>query len=72
MILYPHFDTNAQGHLTIGGVDTLEIAREFGTPAYVLDEQVIRENCRTYLTAARRHFGDDALPLYASKALCFT
>ena len=72
MILHSHFDTNAQGHLTVGGVDTVELAREFGTPAYVLDEDVIRANCRTYLRAAREHFGADALPLYASKALCFT
>ncbi len=72
MILYPHLDTNDRGHLTIGGLDTVELAREFGTPAYILDEAVIRENCRTYLTAARAHFGENALPLYASKALCFT
>ena len=38
----------------------------------ILDENGIRENCRTYLRAAREHFGADALPLYASKALCFT
>ena len=63
MILHSHFDTNAQGHLTVGGVDTVELAREFGTPAYVLDEDVIRANCRTYLRAAREHFGADALPL---------
>ena len=72
MILHPHFDTNEQGHLTIGGADAVELAHTFGTPAYILDENVIRENCRTYLTAARTHFGADALPLYASKALSFT
>ncbi|MBQ8345014.1 MAG: diaminopimelate decarboxylase [Clostridia bacterium] len=58
--------------MTIGGVDTVELAKTYGTPAYVLDESVIREQCRTYLRAARTHFGADALPLYASKALCFT
>ena len=72
MILYPHLDVNAAGHLTIDGADAVALAREFGTPAYVLCEDVIRENCRTYLAAARRAFGEDALPLYASKALCFT
>ena len=72
MILYPHLDTNAAGHLTVDGVDTVALAREFGTPAYILCEDVIRENCRTYLRAARAHLGEDALPLYASKALCFT
>ena len=72
MILHNHFDTNEKGHLTIGGADAVELAKEYGTPAYILDENVIRENCRTYLRAAREHFGADALPLYASKALCFT
>ena len=72
MILYPHFDTNEAGHLTVGGADAVELAKQFGTPAYILDENVIRENCRTYLTAARAHFGENALPLYASKALSFT
>ncbi len=72
MILYPHLDINTAGHLTIDGMDATELAREFGTPAYILCEDVIRENCRTYLRAAREHFGPDALPLYASKSLCFT
>ena len=72
MILYPHLDVNAAGHLTVGGVDAVSLAREYGTPAYILCEDVIRENCRTYLRAARESFGADALPLYASKALCFT
>ena len=72
MILHKHFDVNEKGHLTIGGADAVELAKEFGTPAYILDENVIRENCRTYLRAARENFGADALPLYASKALCFT
>ena len=72
MIIHSHFDVNEKGHLTIGGVDTVDIAKEFGTPTYVLDENVIRENCRTYRRAAEEYFGADALPLYASKALCFT
>lgn len=72
MILYPHLDVNTNGHLTVGGADAVELAEEFGTPAYILDEEVIRANCRTYLRAAREHFGADALPLYASKALSFT
>ena len=72
MILYPHFDINEAGHLTIGGADSVELAKEFGTPAYIIDENVVRARCREYLGAAKRCFGEDALPLYASKALCFT
>ena len=72
MILHSHLDVNNEGHLTIGGLDTVELAREYGTPAYIIDENVIRNNCRTYLKAATECFGAEALPLYASKALCFT
>ncbi len=71
MILYPHLSANDKGHLTIGGLDTVELAREFGTPAYIIDEDVIRQNMRTYLSAAEENFGVGALPLFASKSLCF-
>ena len=71
-MLYNNLNVNGEGHLTIGGADAVELAREYGTPAYILDENVIRENCRAYLRAAKKCFGEDALPLYASKALCFT
>ena len=70
-LLYNHLSVNQDGHLAIGGLDTLELAREFGTPAYVMDEDAIRSQMRTYLNAAHTYFGADALPLYASKALCF-
>ena len=72
MILYPHFDINEKGHLTIGGADSVELAERFGTPAYIIDENAVRARCREYLSAAEKSFGKDALPLYASKALCFT
>lgn len=72
MILFPHLDVNKEGHLTVGGMDTVALAKEFGTPAYLLDENVIRAQCRIYRDTAKRYFGEDALPLYASKALCFT
>ena len=68
MILHDHFDINTQGHLTIGGLDTVDLAKEFGTPAYIMDENALRKMCRTYREAAISAFGADALPLYASKA----
>ena len=68
MILHDHFDINNEGHLTIGGLDTVELAKEFGTPAYIMDENVLRKMCRTSREAAIAAFGKDALPLYASKA----
>lgn len=71
MILYPHLSVNEKGHLTIGGLDTVELAAKYGTPAYIMDENVIRENMREYKNAAEKYFGAGALPLFASKALCF-
>ena len=72
MILHKHFDVNAEGHLTIGGMDSVELAKKHGTPLYIIDENALRTQCRIYREAARKYFGEDALPLYASKALCFT
>ena len=69
--LYTNLDVNEQGHLTFGGLDTVELAKQYGTPLYVMDKTRVRENCRAYLTAMRKYFGDDCLPFYASKALCF-
>ena len=62
---------NDAGHLEIGGCDCVELAKEFGTPLYVLDEGLVRENCRGYLTA----FSNDATDVeivYAGKALLTT
>ena len=38
--------TNEQQHLTIGGCDTVELAKEFGTPLYVIDETTLRQRCK--------------------------
>ncbi len=42
---------NGNGALEIGGCDTVDLAREFGTPLYVLDEDYFRETCRKYRAA---------------------
>jgi diaminopimelate decarboxylase len=42
---------NTRGHLEIGGCDAVELAHQFGTPLYVMDELAIRENCRRYRAA---------------------
>ncbi len=72
MIIHEHFDINEKGRLTVGGADAVALAEKYGTPLYLLDENAIRRACRTYREAACKSFGADALPLYASKALCFT
>ena len=37
---------DARGHLMIGGCDTVELARSYGTPLYLLDEATFRAGCR--------------------------
>jgi diaminopimelate decarboxylase len=58
---------NEQGRLEVGGCDVIELAREFGTPAYVYAEDDMRARARAYLEAFRarvEHFE----VIYASKA----
>ncbi len=58
---------NEQGRLEIGGCDMVELAREFGTPAYVVAEDDLRWRARAFLDAlAARHADYDVL--FASKA----
>lgn len=61
---------NELGHLTIGDVDTVELAKQFGTPLYIMDEALIRQKCRAYKSAFAQYY-PDAEVAYASKAfLC--
>ena len=66
-----NLSVNEKGNLCIGGMDTVELAKKHGTPLYVMDEDRIRERCRTYMTAMKEAFGESALPLYAGKAAAF-
>lgn len=59
------------GTLYFAGHSTALLAEKYGTPLYLMDETRIRDNCRMYLRAFRKHFGENALPLYASKAASF-
>ncbi|MCL2107304.1 MAG: diaminopimelate decarboxylase [Oscillospiraceae bacterium] len=60
---------NEKGRLTIGGLDTVALAGEYGTPLYVMDETQIRQNCRRYTQALERCYDGRGMVLYASKAL---
>lgn len=57
--------------LYFGGISTVEIAEKYGSPVYVMDEPTIRKNCRTYVDAMHKYFGENAKPYYASKACSF-
>ena len=57
-------------HLMIGKHDTVELAKKYGTPLYVMDEELIRKNCRTYKQALDKYYNGNGLVLYANKAFC--
>jgi diaminopimelate decarboxylase len=58
---------NEAGHLELGGCDAIELAREFGTPAYIVVEDDLRARARAFVDAlSARH--EDFDVLFASKA----
>lgn len=62
-----YYEINDQGHLTIGGVDALNLAREYGTPLVVYDVSQIRQQFRALQQAFTKQHIDYAIS-YASKA----
>ncbi len=55
------------GHLWIGGVDTVRLAAEAGTAIYVMDEDTIRRQLRDYVKWTTYHWPDVDV-VYAGKA----
>jgi len=55
------------GRLQLGGCDAVELAREFGTPAYIVVEDDLRARARTFVEAFRARTADFDV-LFASKA----
>ncbi len=61
--------TNAQnGVLKIGGADVSALAKEFGTPLFIMDKGKIKENMRAYQSAIDNMYDGNGTVLYASKA----
>ena len=63
-----NLSVSSEGHLLFAGQDTLDLAEKYGTPLYLMDEDRIRDRCRTYLGAMKENLGDRGHVLYASKA----
>ncbi len=60
-------EVNAAGRLAVGGCDLVDLAAEFGTPAYVFDEETVRGQCQAFLEAFRSRYPKTAVA-YAAKA----
>ena len=55
------------GHLSIGGVDTVDLASKYSTPLFVYDEELIRSQCRRFHSILSKSELDYHIS-YASKA----
>lgn len=64
------YSVNEKGHLTIGSLDCVELIKEFGSPLYVFDEDMIRRNCAQFRESIDENYDSNGLCLYASKAFC--
>ncbi|MEW6141961.1 MAG: diaminopimelate decarboxylase [Chloroflexota bacterium] len=67
VVFPPSAEVDRQGHLIIGGCDTVDLARRYGTPLYVFDEAALRQNCQEFKAEFSRRYPDSQV-IYASKA----
>jgi diaminopimelate decarboxylase len=70
MFVSKNLSVNEKGNLAIGGVDTVDLAKKYQTPLYVMDEDLIREHCRSFKKSIDSYYGGAGLVCYASKAFC--
>jgi diaminopimelate decarboxylase len=74
MLLHGTQRINAAGHLEIGGVDTVHLAEDYGTPLYVVDERAFRDRAREYVTAFRKYYPRTEVAyagkVFLCKAMC--
>ncbi len=70
-MIYENLGVNEHGHLSVNTHDTVALADKYGTPLMVLDEERVRENCRTYTANISKYFPKGSMAVYASKALSF-
>src|SRR5687768_13265943 len=66
--VYPGASAVEDGRLSVGGCDAVELAREFGTPAYVVAEDDLRRRAREFTDALRRHHDGPGAVMFAAKA----
>ena len=60
-------EVDSQGHLNIGGCDTVALAAEFGTPLYLFDELSLRHKYTEFKTEFGQRYADTTV-IYAGKA----
>lgn len=68
MFVSENLGVNEKGHLTVSGTDTVELAAEYGTPLYVMDEEMVRSNCSRFRDSMKKFYGEKGEVHYAGKA----
>ena len=68
MFVSENLNVNEKANLTIGGADTVELAGQYGTPLYVMDEQAVRKACQRFKNSIDKYYDGKGLACYASKA----
>ncbi len=63
-------ETNSNGVLKIGGAEVPALAKEFGTPLFIMDKGKIEENMRAYRRAIEDAYDGHGIVQFASKAFC--
>ncbi len=58
---------NSQGQIEIGGCNLIDLAEEYGTSLYVLDEATLRNRCRSFVREFQQRYSNTQV-VYASKA----
>ena len=72
MISINNPEINEIGHLVVGGVDVIDLVKQYGTPLYVIDEETLVENMRKFKNSIDKFYNQNGRVLYASKTFCCT
>ena len=56
MFVSDALSVNNDGNLSFSGVDTVALAKEYGTPLYVMNEDGIRKNCQSFKNAIDEYY----------------
>ena len=60
--------TNDKGHLVIGDCSVTDLASQYGTPLYIIDEDTVRNRCSSFRIAFNELYPNSQI-IYGSKAL---
>ena len=64
-------EVSQEGHLLLGGCDAVKLAKQYGTPLYVMDETAVREAMRAYRQSIEEFYGGGGGVYFAPYELVF-